>query len=102
MRARSRSPLFAWLVLPVVAGLLTLTAQPSGARPRSISNVDVSVAHQNEAEDAIAVNPTAPGNLVAMSTLPDVPSGLLEGVSFDGGQTWTRQVIGTGGQLGEI
>jgi hypothetical protein len=58
--------------------------------------------HGNEAEDAIAINPTNPRNVVAMSTLPDVPAGLAVGVSFDGGQTWTRRVIGTGGQLGEI
>jgi len=65
-------------------------------------NVDVSAAPANEAEDAVAANPTAPDNVVTMSTLPDVPAGLFEGVSFDGGQTWTRQLIGTGAPLGKI
>ena len=65
-------------------------------------NFDSSVMPGNEAEDAIAVNPANPSNIVTMSTLPDVPSGLFEGVSFDGGKTWTRQVIGTGAPLGEI
>src|SRR5437879_4825120 len=103
MRQPSRSQLAAPLVLFVVTGLLAFATVPSSAHARSIhANVDVSVAHGNEAEDAIAVNPTNPRNVVAMSTLPDVPAGLLEGVSFDGGQTWTRQIIGTGGQLGEI
>jgi hypothetical protein len=66
------------------------------------ANIDTSAKPGNEAEDAIAVNPTNPLNIVAMATLPDVPSGLFEGVSFDQGKTWTRRVIGTGGQLGEI
>ena len=38
-----------------------------------------------------------------MSTLPDVVAGLAVGVSFDGGHTWARRVIGTTGDpLGEI
>jgi hypothetical protein len=81
--------------------VLVTTALPATAATVGPST-DVSVMSGNEAEDAIAVNPTNPLNVVAMSTLPDVPSGLFEGVSFDGGQTWTRSVIGTGGDLGEI
>src|SRR6266542_6734553 len=37
-----------------------------------------------------------------MATLPDVVSGLFEGVYFDGGKTWARRVIGAGAPLGEI
>ena len=66
------------------------------------TNVDTSVRPGNEAEDAIAINPTNPRNIVVMSTLTEAISGLFEGVSFDGGTTWTRQVIGTGGDLGAI
>src|SRR5215467_13789143 len=85
-----------------VALLAPMTA-PAGAAVSSVPpNFDVSAMHGNEAEDAIAINPTDPSNIVAMSTLPDVVSGLFEGVSFDGGKTWTRRVIGTGGQLGQI
>jgi hypothetical protein len=65
-------------------------------------NTDVSAMSGNEAEDAIAINPTDPRNIVAMSVLPGAASGIFEGVSFDGGNTWTRRVIGTGGNLGEI
>jgi hypothetical protein len=78
------------------------TALPAGASPLVPPNFDASAMPGNEAEDAIAVNPTDPQNVVTMSTLPEVVSGLFEGVSFDGGATWTRRVIGTGGQLGEI
>jgi hypothetical protein len=93
----------AWSV-PWMALALTLgPAAHANSAPRSVpANVDISVKHANEAEDAIAVNPTNPQNIVAMSTLADAVSGLFEGVSFDGGNTWTRQVIGAGGDLGEI
>jgi hypothetical protein len=83
-----------------LAGWMTV---PVGATTSAIPpNFDVSAMHGNEAEDAIAINPTDPSNIVAMSTLPDVISGLAEGVSFDGGSTWSRQVIGSGGALGQI
>jgi hypothetical protein len=92
-------------VLGVVVGLvlvLGLAGAGLAAAGRLPPNVDVSQRHRNEAEDAIAVNPTNPANVVAMSTLADVPAGLFEGVSFDGGATWLRRLIGTGGELGEI
>jgi hypothetical protein len=58
----------------------------------------------NEAEDAIAVNPTNTSNVVTMSTLPDVVSGLSVNVTRNGGQTWARRVIGgtTSDPLGDI
>ncbi len=85
-----------------LTGLATMALVLSAAAQPIPPNVDVSVMPGNEAEDAIAVNPTNPTNVVAMSTPPDVPSGLFEGVSFDGGNTWTRQIIGAGDALGEI
>lgn len=89
------------------AALLAATIAPvASAAPASGTatppNFDASAMHGNEAEDAIAINPTNPSNIVTMSTLPDVVSGLFEGVSFDGGQKWTRRVIGTGAPLGPI
>ena len=76
---------------------------PAGAAHTQIpTNVNVSALGGNDAEDAIAVNPTNPSNIVAMSVLPIGVVGLFEGVSFDGGLTWTRQIIGAGDQLGEI
>ncbi len=85
--------LLAAMIAP--AGSAAAAAQPP-------PNFDASVMHGNEAEDAIAINPTKPSNIVTMSTLPDVPSGLFEGVSSDGGKTWTRQVIGASAPLGPI
>src|SRR6266852_2647952 len=93
------------LCTPVLAAaLLGSVTVPAGAAARAVipPNYDVSAMHGNEAEDAIAINPAHPSDIVAMSTLPDVVSGLFEGVSFNGGKTWTRRVIGTGGPLGQI
>jgi hypothetical protein len=85
-----------------VALLAAMPGPTAAAGPPIPPNLDSSVMPGNEAEDAIAVNPANPSNIVTMATLPDVVSGLFKGVSFDGGQTWTRQVIGTGAPLGEI
>src|SRR5205807_3624489 len=66
-------------------------------------NLNLTAMAGNEAENAIAVNPTNPSNVVAMSTLPDVVAGLAVGVSSNGGHTWARRVIGSSGDpLGEI
>ena len=83
------------------AGALAMATLATAAGPPV--NLDVTARSGNEAENAIAVNPANPSNVVAMSTLPDVVAGLAVGVSFDGGQTWSRRVIGTAGaSLGEI
>jgi hypothetical protein len=87
--------------IAAIALLASMTAAAGAAVPPS-PNFDSSVMHGNEAEDAIAINPANPSNIVTMATLPDVVSGLFEGVSFNGGKTWTRQVIGTAAPLGEI
>src|SRR4051812_16171544 len=83
------------------AGALVMATLAAVAVPPS--NFNVTAMPGNEAENAIAVNPANPSNVVAMSTLPDVVAGLAVGVSFDGGQTWTRRIIGAAGDpLGEI
>ena len=84
--------------------LIVAAIKPASASGFSISpNVDASMLPGNEAENAIAVNPTDPNNIVAMSTLPDIDAGIAVDVSFDGGATWTQHVIGTGaGDLGDI
>ena len=89
-------------VLLALASALAVTALASAAAP--IANLNVTAMPGNETEDAIAVNPTRPSNVVAMSTLPDVVAGLAVGVSVDGGHTWARRVIGasTADPLGAI
>jgi hypothetical protein len=72
---------------------------PAAAAPPV--NVDISQRHTNESEQAIAVNPTNPNNIVEVSNVDFPHAGLLEGVSFDGGQTWTTKLIGSGDNLGD-
>jgi hypothetical protein len=91
--------------LTVVLGLAVAlaTAGLAAAAPLP-TNFDSSAMLGNEAEDAIAVNPTDASNVVTMSTLPDVVAGLSVNVTFNGGHTWARRVIGstTSDPLGDI
>jgi hypothetical protein len=88
----------------IVLGFAVALATATLAAAAPPSNFNVTAMPGNEAEDAIAVNPTNPSNVVAMSTLPDVVAGLAVGVSTDGGATWARRVIGstTADPLGDI
>ena len=80
-------------IMLAFAGALATATLATGAGPAP--NFNVTAMPGNEAEDAIAVNPTNPANVVAMSTLPDVVAGLAVGVSFNSGHTWARRLIGT-------
>src|SRR5919201_6233076 len=76
-------------------------ALPAAAAPSTPLNVDISQRHTNESEEAIAVNPTNPNNIVEVSNVDFPEAGMLEGVSFDGGQTWTTKLIGDNDNLGD-
>ena len=92
MRGRLSTISFA-VVLALAAVLATATL--AGAATASIpTNFDSSVMPGNEAEDAIAVNPTNPSNVVTMATLPDADSGLSVNVTSNAGHTWSHRVIG--------
>jgi hypothetical protein len=65
-----------------------------------ISNVDVSQRPHNESEESVAVNPTDPQNVVMVSNVDYPAAGMLKGVSFDGGSTWTTSLIGNNDNLG--
>jgi hypothetical protein len=81
----------------------TLAAAQAGLRAAAAApaNVDISQRHLNESEEAIAVNPVNPSNIVTVTNVghgeAGLTAGMFEGVSFDGGQTWTRKLIGLGG-----
>lgn len=64
-------------------------------------NVDVSQRAGNESEEAIAVNPTNPNNIVIFTNIAEGTNGMLLAVSFDGGQTWASQIVGDGDNLGD-
>src|SRR5689334_4076825 len=106
-------------LLTVVVAVLTATAMAgtpaalasaqSGLQARTglqaavgpPANVDVSQRHLNESEEAIAVNPVNPDNIVTVTNVGHAEAGLtagmFEGISFDGGKTWTRKLIALGG-----
>jgi hypothetical protein len=85
------------VLLVAVLGAVALVATPAGAVP---ANVDVSQRHLNESEEAIAVNPTNPNNVVVFTNVGHTEAGLTAGmflgVSFDAGKTWTRRLVGLG------
>jgi hypothetical protein len=87
----------------LVATPATSAAARAGLRAAAVTpvNVDVSQRHLNESEEAIAVNPTNPDNIVTVTNVghgeAGLTAGMFEGVSFDGGQTWTRKLIALGG-----
>jgi hypothetical protein len=65
-----------------------------------MSNVDISQRDHNESEEAVAVNPTDPQNMVMVSNVDHPAAGMLEGLSFDGGSTWNTSLIGNNDNLG--
>jgi hypothetical protein len=93
------------IVIAGVTAAAALAGVPAAARvaasPAVPVNVDVSQRHLNESEEAIAVNPTNPNNIVTVTNVGHAEAGLtagmFEGVSFDGGKTWTRKLIALGG-----
>src|SRR6266508_563979 len=96
------------VTMGVAALLLTLPSGTASARASALGtppNVDVSRRHLNESEEAIAVNPTNPNNIVVVTNVghreAGLEAGMFAGVSFDGGQTWATRLIGTTDTLGD-
>jgi BNR/Asp-box repeat len=90
-------------ILFVAAMIASVVASvPAMATP---TNVDVSRRHLNESEEAIAVNPTNPENIVVVTNVghreAGLAAGMLAGVSFDGGHTWATRLIGNNDNLGD-
>src|SRR5207247_11174408 len=87
----------------VLACVVLAAAGVVGAAP--VPNVDVSQRHLNESEEAIAVNPTNPNNIVIVTNVghreAGLTAGMFEAVSFDGGATWSRKLIGNNDNLGD-
>ena len=100
------------LIRPILVALLiviTLVITSAGAARASSrlwlaprpTNVDVSQRPGNESEETVAVNPTNPKNIVIVTNVDHPAAGLFEGVSFDGGTTWTTKLIGDNDNLGD-
>ncbi|HEX9131788.1 MAG TPA: sialidase family protein, partial [Ktedonobacteraceae bacterium] len=114
-RHSKRSLILSLLGLVALVGAVTLSISiqrhPSQAHAAAASsrlrlasmpaNIDVSQRLTNESEEAVAVNPTNPKNIVIVTNVDHPAAGLFEGVSFDGGATWTTQLIGDNDNLGD-
>ena len=99
-------------IRPILVALLiviTLVATSAGAAGASRrlrlapkpTNIDVSQRQGSESEETVAVNPTNPLNIVIVTNVDHPAAGLFEGVSFDGGATWTKKLIGNNDNLGD-
>src|SRR6516225_8286537 len=93
----------------LAAAPAALGAARTGPRAAAATpvNVDISQRHLNESEEAIAVNPVNPDNIVTVTNVGHAEAGLtagmFEGVSLDGGKTWATRLIalGAGDPLGD-
>lgn len=83
----------------VAAALLLM--MPGGIASASPTNINISQRSGNESEEAVAVNPTNPNNIVMISNIAEGIAGLYESVSFDGGLTWTGHIIANFDNLGD-
>jgi hypothetical protein len=91
-------------IVSAFAAVSLIVVPAAAAQPRTPTtptNVDISQRHTNESEEAIAVNPTNPQNIVEVSNVDFPAAGMLEGVSFDAGKTWTTKLIGDNDNLGD-
>jgi Bacterial Ig-like domain len=68
--------------------LLALTLEPGPV-------VDVGLLAGNQSEVSIAINPVDPNCIVLVSN-NNADAGLFEGISTDGGNTWTQKIIADG------
>ena len=78
---------FSTIVLGLAVAALVMTGLAAAA---PVSAIDSSAMLGNEAEDAIAVNPTDVSNVVTMATLPDAVAGLSVNVSPPSVESATR------------
>ena len=102
-----RSPfVIAFLSALIITTFLATSSAAAGASKRLQlapipTNVDVSQRPGNESEETVAVNPTNPKNIVIVTNVEHPAAGLFEGVSMDGGATWTTKLIGNNDNLGD-
>src|SRR6266705_1851428 len=84
-----------------VTALTMVALSGSATSPKSSTpqNVDVSQRLGNESEEAIAVNPTNRNNIVIFTNIAEGVNGMFLAVSFNGGQTWSRRIVGEGNDV---
>lgn len=87
--------------LIAIAAVVMMVSSSGAASAKSSTplNVDVSQRNGNESEEAIAVNPTNPKNIVIFTNIAEGINGMFLAVTFDGGTTWTTRIVGTGNDV---
>lgn len=95
---RTKSVLVSFLMILVLAASTTGAVWASGGAP---TNINVSRRAGEESEEAVAVNPTNPKNIVIFTNIQEGINGMFLGVTFDGGHTWTRRIVGQNDVLGD-
>jgi hypothetical protein len=91
----------------IIASLFAITAvamvvlSGRAASPKSSTPQIVNVSQRlgNESEEAIAVNPTNPNNIVIFTNIAEGVNGMFLAVSFNGGDTWSRRIVGEGNDV---
>src|SRR4026209_1085850 len=86
----------------VVTVMVLLAISSAGSASAQVTvppNVDVSQRAGNESEEAIAVNPTNPDNIVIFTNIAEGANGMFLATSFDGGLTWDRRIVGQGNDV---
>ena len=79
--------------------MVALSGSATSQKSSTPQNVDVSQRLGNESEEAIAVNPTNPNNIVIFTNIAEGVNGMFLAVSFNGGQTWSRRIVGEGNDV---
>ena len=95
---------YRYLILSFLLIVSLAFAPSSGAVKANSStplNINVSQRAGNESEEAVAVNPTNPKNIVIFTNISEGVNGMFLAVSFDGGQTWSKRVVGQNDVLGD-
>lgn len=93
-----------WFLAVGLVAMSALTAgsvSAGGAAATTPLNIDVSQRATSESEDTVAINPMNSKNVVIVSNTEGAAPGLFVGVSFDGGKTWARRIIGNNDNLGD-
>lgn len=86
-------------ILAAVMASVVLFGKAVRANGSTPQNVDVSQRAGNESEVAVAVNPTNPNNVVIFTNIAEGAAGMFLAVSFDGGVTWNRRIVGEGNDV---
>ncbi len=86
-------------VIAIVAMLVVFLGGAASAKSTTPQNVDVSKRPGNESEEAIAVNPTNPNNIVIFTNIAEGVNGMFLATSFDGGKTWNKRIVGEGNDV---